>query len=107
MSRLKPEICCSLKFEISNLRLLSWRWAAMLATLILTLAAATPAHAQGCAMCYNTAAAASPGAIHALRSGILVLLFPPLAMFVAIFTVALRRRRFDEQEGAATEDAWQ
>jgi len=44
--------------------------------------------AQGCASCYTTAAAGGPQTAHALRSGILLLLFPPVVIFVAIiFTV--------------------
>src|SRR3989442_7623048 len=49
------------------------------------------AFAQGCAMCYTTAAAAGPGAARALDLGILVLLVPTLVLFVAVFGFALRR----------------
>ncbi|HEV2176492.1 MAG TPA: hypothetical protein VGW33_04720 [Terriglobia bacterium] len=74
------------------------RRAASLAAVILTLTASTPAFAQGCAMCYNTAAAASAGAIQALRSGILILTFPPALIFITIFVLILHRRnRFDEE----------
>lgn len=43
-------------------------------------------------MCYNDAAAASAQGIHALRSGILVLAIPPIAIFAIIFGVAYRNR---------------
>src|SRR2546427_4184379 len=49
------------------------------------------AYAQGCAMCYTTAAAAGPRAARALDLGILVLLVPTLVLFVAVFGFALRR----------------
>ncbi len=55
-------------------------------------AASRLAYAQGCAMCYTTAAAAKAAAIRALKSGILILLIPPLLMFIAIFVFAYRRR---------------
>src|SRR3989442_10633861 len=47
------------------------------------------AFAQGCAMCYTTAAAAGPRAARALRPGILVLLVPTLVLFFAVFGFAL------------------
>ena len=49
------------------------------------------AFAQGCAMCYTTAAAAGPGAARALDLGILVLLVPTLVLFVAVLGFAIRR----------------
>lgn len=55
------------------------------------LASSSTAWAQSCAMCYNAAAAAKATAIQALRHGILILLVPPLAMFIGIFAVAFRR----------------
>lgn len=70
-------------------------------TLAVTVAAlllARPAFAQGCAMCYTTAAAAKATAIRALRSGILILLIPPLLMATGIFVRALRsRERFSDE----------
>jgi len=55
--------------------------------------------AQGCAMCYNTAAAAKAAAIQALRSGILILLVPVALMFIGIFMLAFRsKERFSEFE---------
>lgn len=61
------------------------------------LGASTPVFAQSCAMCYNTAASAKAAAIQALRSGILILLIPPILMVVAILARALRsRERFDD-----------
>ena len=42
-------------------------------------------------MCYTSAAAASAAAMRSLNIGILVLLLPPLAMFIGILTYAIRR----------------
>lgn len=73
------------------------RWAVSMAAGLAALAAAIPAFAQGCALCYNTASAAKASAIEALRRGILLLLFPPLLIFIAIFVVAyLHRNQFHE-----------
>ena len=59
------------------------------------------AFAQGCAMCYSTTAA-SRAAIQALRSGIVVLLIPPVLIFGTVCVLALRNRnRFNDGGGAA------
>jgi len=67
-----------------------WLCGAVMAFAILVFS--TMSWAQGCAMCYNSAAAARASAIHALKQGIVVLLAPPLAMFIGIFALAFRRR---------------
>lgn len=54
--------------------------------------ATAPAFAQGCALCYTQAASASARFIHALRGGILVLIFPPLLISVGLATAAYRKR---------------
>ncbi|HEY1800663.1 MAG TPA: hypothetical protein VGG46_06980 [Terriglobales bacterium] len=56
------------------------------------LCGAAPAFAQGCALCYTQAASASSRFIHALRGGILVLVFPPLLISVGLATAAYRKR---------------
>lgn len=56
------------------------------------LLASPAAFAQGCALCYNDAAATGPHAIASLRHGILVLAIPPMLIFAAIFAVLYRRR---------------
>jgi hypothetical protein len=77
------------------------QWLFRLMAIALAGAAAVPAYAQGCAMCYNDAAAAKSTAIQALRSGTLILLFPVLLLFVGILAMAFRsRNRFNESEPA-------
>jgi len=49
-------------------------------------------HAQGCAMCYQSAAASGARLIHALKSGIVVIVIPPLLM-TGIFARFVYRRR--------------
>jgi hypothetical protein len=56
------------------------------------IAAPSALYAQGCAMCYQNAAAAGPRTAEALRHGILVMLFPPLFIFAGIIVLAHRRR---------------
>ena len=55
-----------------------------LASLSIFCAAAKHALAQGCATCYTSAAAGGPQTAHALRSGILMLLIPPVLIFAGI-----------------------
>jgi hypothetical protein len=47
---------------------------------------ASPAalYAQSCAMCYQSAAASGPRSIHALKVGILILMFPPLLITAGV-----------------------
>lgn len=73
------------------------KWMIGVGVLIAGLTAPGLAFAQGCALCYNTAAAASAGAIQALRSGILILMIPPVLIFGATCIFALRNRnRFND-----------
>ncbi len=55
-------------------------------------------HAQGCAMCYQNAAAAGPQGITALRHGVYFLIFPTLAIFMGFFTLLYRRRNATRTE---------
>ena len=56
--------------------------------------------AQGCAMCYQTAAGSGAQFIQALRHGILIMLFPPILIMAAIFYAAYRKRnQFNTSNG--------
>ncbi len=69
------------------------KWAAAGAVCSGILALATPrAVAQGCAMCYQTAAASGAPGREALRHGILILLLPSVTLFMGIFGLIYRRR---------------
>jgi hypothetical protein len=48
--------------------------------------------AQNCALCYTQAASTTARFLHALRSGILIMMIPPFLMSVAFTVVAYRRR---------------
>jgi hypothetical protein len=56
------------------------------------LAAPTLAYAQNCALCYTQAAGAGQRMIHALRSGILMLVAPPMLICIAIAVMAYKKR---------------
>lgn len=49
-------------------------------------------NAQGCAMCYTSAASARAGAKEALANGVLILLVPPMLFFALISVVIYRYR---------------
>lgn len=64
---------------------------AVLCTLPLAFACSS-ADAQGCAMCYQNAAASGPAGQAALRHGILILLLPAVSLFLGVFALIYRRR---------------
>ena len=63
---------------------------ALVGLAILTLP--LPAFSQSCALCYTQAAAAGARMIEALRSGILVLIVPPMFMWVGVTVMVYRKR---------------
>ena len=64
----------------------------LIAVLCVFAALAPDAAAQGCAMCYQNAAASGPQGREALRHGILVLLVPTISLFIGIFGLLYTRR---------------
>ena len=56
------------------------------------LACNAASHAQSCALCYTQAAGAGKHFIQGLRTGILVLIVPPMFMSVGITVLAYRKR---------------
>ena len=60
--------------------------------LALLFCAALPAFGQGCALCYTQAASAGHRLIQALRSGILVLIFPPMGICIGLIIASYRKR---------------
>ena len=59
---------------------------------VVVLAFSTACLAQNCALCYTQAASAGSRVIQGLRSGILVLIIPPMFMSVGITVLAYRKR---------------
>ena len=62
------------------------------ASIVSLLALPSIASAQGCALCVTQAAQGGNRFIEALRSGILVLVFPPMAISIGLIYVAWRKR---------------
>jgi hypothetical protein len=57
------------------------------------------AFAQSCPLCINNVAASKPSFIAGLRHGILILLFPPLAICLSIGMMSYQRRnQFNEDD---------
>jgi hypothetical protein len=61
-------------------------------TAALVLAANAAGYAQSCALCYTQAAGAGHRFIQGLRTGILVLIVPPMFMSVGITYLAYKKR---------------
>ena len=70
------------------------RWAALAAAFLLP----TLAWAQGCALCYTQAAGSGSRVIQALKSGILLLVVPPMLICLVITWMAYKKRNeFNEE----------
>lgn len=70
-------------------------------------AALTPAAtwAQGCALCYTQAAGSGSRVIAALKSGILILVIPPMLICLGITWMAYKKRnQFNEDLPAESTD---
>ncbi len=79
----------------SGFNIALWTRAALL--LLLLVALSLPAFGQGCSLCYTQAASAGSRLVQALRSGILVLIFPPMAICIGLTVLSYKKRnRFRE-----------
>ena len=53
--------------------------------------------AQNCALCYTQAAGSGSRMIHALKSGILILMIPPMCICIGLTVMAYKKRnQFNE-----------
>jgi hypothetical protein len=71
---------------------------------LLVLLLALPAAAQNCALCYTQAAGSGSKLKSALKSGILILMFPPMMISTGLIVTAYRRRNRFHQDDVATKD---
>jgi formate hydrogenlyase subunit 3/multisubunit Na+/H+ antiporter MnhD subunit len=76
--------------------------AAFLVAAATGLAIPPGAAAQGCSLCYQSASAAGPRAIHALRNGILILMVPPAFICLGITYLVYRRRNLHNESADET-----
>lgn len=75
---------------------------------LVVLAANTASYAQGCALCYTQAAGAGHRFIQGLRTGILVLIVPPMFMSAGISWLAYKKRNRtnDQKESGTSNNGW-
>jgi hypothetical protein len=74
------------------------RFAARMIALITALAVPAFTYAQSCALCYTQAAGAGSRMIAALKSGILILVAPPMLICLGIAWMAYKKRnQFSEE----------
>ena len=73
---------------------------------LLLLLLASPIAAQNCALCYTQAAGSGSKLKSALRSGILILIFPPMMICTGLIVTAYKRRnRFHQNEVVSKNDS--
>ena len=74
----------------------------------LLLASRGVGYTQSCALCYTQAASASHRLIQGLRTGILVLIVPPMFMSVGITILAYKKRNRtnDKKQSADPQNDW-
>jgi hypothetical protein len=88
----------------------SRKWIAAAICLLVSLLLSSLAYAQTCALCYTQAAGSGSRIIHGLRSGILVLVIPPMFMSIGITVLAYRKRnqfsRSDSAESSSLKNGW-
>ena len=76
--------------------------------LMLFFASNALGHAQSCALCYTQAASASHRLIRGLRTGILILIVPPVFLSVGITLLAYKKRNWtnDKRDLGGSGDEW-
>ena len=81
-----------------------------MASLLAVLFLSSLTYAQSCALCYTQAASSGSRIIQGLRSGILVLIIPPMFMSIGITVLAYRKRnqfsRPDREQPDCRKDNW-
>jgi hypothetical protein len=74
------------------------RWLGRAVTFLALLWIPAAAFGQNCALCYTQAAGAGSRVIQALRSGILVLVIPPVLICIGLTVMAYKKRnQFNEE----------
>jgi hypothetical protein len=79
-------------------------WTRVVILLMFVAAISSPAWSQSCALCYTQAYSAGARMVQALRSGILVLIFPPMGICIGLTILSYRKRdRFNEIGASKTQ----
>jgi hypothetical protein len=74
-------------------------------TMLVVMLTPVPAFSQNCALCYTQAASSGARMIHALQSGILILVLPPtLGSIGMIFVVYQKRNQVRRGDDAPDSD---
>lgn len=74
---------------------------------LVLLAFSGACYAQSCALCYTQAASSGSRIIQGLRTGILILIVPPMLMSVGITMLAYRKRnQFNGNGSSESSDDW-
>ena len=74
------------------------RWFSRVITIVALLWFPIATFGQSCALCYSQAAGAGSRVIQALRSGILVLVIPPVLICIGLTVMAYKKRnQFNEE----------
>ena len=90
---------------LSPMRLLTC-FASRIFPLVTLVACNLTAHAQSCALCYTQAAGSGSKLKSALRSGILILIFPPMMICTGLIVTAYKRRnRFHQEDVVSKNDS--
>jgi hypothetical protein len=90
-------------------RISRWRRSTKIALAgALVFVANAACYAQSCALCYTQAAGAGHRFIQGLRTGILVLIVPPMFMSVGITVLAYKKRNrtVDQQDSSKSDNDW-
>ena len=84
------------------------RRAKLALTAAVVFASNAACYAQSCALCYTQAAGAGHRFIQGLKTGILVLIVPPMFMSVGITVLAYKKRNRtnDKKESDKSENDW-
>ncbi len=97
-------------FALSSVRAPICKSLLLLSLLVSSLVATSGVvQAQNCALCYTQAAGTAPRMRSALKSGILILIFPPMMICIGFMVTAYKRRnRFHQQAviSADTDLGW-
>jgi hypothetical protein len=82
---------------LRTIRYYLWTRFSRFVALLVTLFIPSLAFAQNCALCYTQAAGSGARMIQALKSGILVLMIPPMGICIGLAIMAYKKRnQFNE-----------